>query len=133
VFVSRIAQVASKHVSFGVSMSAEKGNYRDHSMYRSDISRATVAPRMFCFQVICDWLLRNTRIGKPVHHEGIKFLLEDGHDNNAQAVREFQWVREHFGLQNVLHSIDVVTRNRAEPSSSPISSPSILGAMALHR
>src|ERR1700730_15384877 len=31
-FVARIAQVASRHVIFGVSMSAQKGNYKDHSM-----------------------------------------------------------------------------------------------------
>jgi len=110
-FVARIAQVASKHVSFGVSMSAEKGNYKDHAVYRIDTSRQTVAPYTFCFQVIVDWLLRDIRIGKRVHEEGIKFLLEEGHDNNAQAKKEFHWVREHYKLENVLHSIDFAKKN----------------------
>jgi hypothetical protein len=109
-FVARIAQVASKHVSYGVSMSAQKGNYKDHSMYRADTSRTTVAPYTFCFQVVCDWLLRDIRIGKRVHEEGIKFLLEAGHDNNAQAEREFHWVRKHYGLEDVLRSIGVVEK-----------------------
>ena len=98
-FVARIMQVASEHVSFGVSMSAENGNYKDHSMYRADTSRTTVAPYTFCFQVTCDWLLRDIRIGKRVHEEGIKFLLEAGHDNNAQAEKEFQWARRHAVLR----------------------------------
>ncbi len=110
-FVARIAQVASKHVSFGVSMSAEKGNYKDHAMYRSNTSRRTVAPYTFCFQVIVDWLLRDIRIGKHVHSEGIKFLLEEGHDNNAQAKKEFYCIREHYKLDNVLHSIDFVKKD----------------------
>jgi hypothetical protein len=109
-FVARIAQVASRYVTFGVSMSAEKGNYASHSLYRSDTSRATVAPYTFCFQVICDWLLRDIRIGGRVHREGIKFLLEKGHKNNAQAKKEFYWTREHFQLENVLHSLNFVDK-----------------------
>jgi hypothetical protein len=109
-FVARISQVAAKHVAFGVSMSAEKGNYKDHAMYRHDTSRQTVAPYTFCFQVIVDWLLRDIRIGKRVHSEGVKFLLEAGHDNNAQAEKEFNWVRDHFKLESVLHSIDFVDK-----------------------
>ena len=92
-FVARIAQVASKHVSFGFGMSAEKGNDKDHAVYRIDTSGQTVAPYTFCFQVIVDWLLRDIRIGKRVHEEGIKFLLEEGHDNNAHAKKEFHCVR----------------------------------------
>jgi hypothetical protein len=92
-------------------MSAEKGNYKDHAVYRVDTSRQTVAPHTFCFQVIVDWLLRDIRIGKQVHEEGITFLLEAGHDNNAQAKKEFHWVREHFKLENVLHSIDFVKKD----------------------
>jgi hypothetical protein len=110
-FVARIALVAAKNVSFGVSMSAEKGNYKDHAVYRFDTSRQTVAPYTFCFQVIVDWLLRDIRIGKRVHEEGVKFFLEAGHDNNAQAQKEFHWVREHYRLENVLHSIDFVRKD----------------------
>jgi hypothetical protein len=46
-----------------------------------------------------------------VHEEGIKFLLEAGNDNNAQAKKEFHWVRKHFKLENVLHSIDFVKKD----------------------
>ncbi|MHC2437672.1 hypothetical protein ACVMB0_005047 [Bradyrhizobium sp. USDA 4451] len=80
-------------------------------MYRLDTSRQTVAPYTFCFQVIVDWLLRDIRIGKRVHSEGVKFLLEEGHDNNAQAEREFRWVREHYKLESVLDSIGFVKKD----------------------
>jgi hypothetical protein len=63
-FVARIALVAEKYVVFGVSMSAEKGNYKDHAVYRFDTSRQTVASYTFCFQVIVDWLLRDIRVGR---------------------------------------------------------------------
>jgi hypothetical protein len=110
-FVARIAQVASKYVVFGVSMSAQKGNYKNHALYRADTARTTVAPYTFCFQVICDWLLRDIRIGRRVHTEGVKFLLEKGHKNNAQAKKEFEWVRKHYELESVLLSIDFVDKD----------------------
>jgi hypothetical protein len=57
-FVARIAQAASRHVTMGLSMSALKGTYKEHSRYRAETERQTVTPYTFCFQVVCDWLLR---------------------------------------------------------------------------
>jgi len=94
-FVARIAQVASRHVSMG----------------RAASERRTVTPYTFCFQVVCDWLLRDIRIARRVHTEGIKFYLEEGHENNGQAEVEFQYVREHFQLETVLHSIEFVSKS----------------------
>jgi hypothetical protein len=79
-------------------------------MHRAVTSRTTVAPYTFCFQVICDWLLRDIRIGRRVHTEGVKFILEKGHKNNAQAKNEFFWTREHYGLEKVLHAIDFIDK-----------------------
>jgi hypothetical protein len=107
-FVARIAQVAARHISMGVSMSALKGTYKDHANYRAESERRTVTPYTFCFQVVCDWLLRDVRIARRVHTEGIKFYLEEGHENNGQAEVEFHYVRENFKLEKVLHSIEFV-------------------------
>jgi hypothetical protein len=107
-FVARIAQVAARHISMGVSMSALKGTYKDHANYRAESERRTVTPYTFCFQVVCDWLLRDVRIARRVHTEGIKFYLEEGHENNGQAEVEFHYVRENFKLENVLYSIEFV-------------------------
>ena len=72
-FVARIAQAAARHVDMGLSMAALKGTYKEHSHYRADTERQTVTPYTFCGQVICDWLLRDIRIAKRVHSEGIRF------------------------------------------------------------
>jgi hypothetical protein len=95
----------------GVSMSALKGTYKEHAHYRADTERQTVTPYTFCFQVVCDWLLRDIRIAKRVHSEGIRFILEDGHENNGQAEKEVHYVREHYQLENVLHSIRFVGKS----------------------
>jgi hypothetical protein len=97
----------------GMSMSALKGTYQEHSGYRAEgnPSRRTVAPYTFCFQVVVDWLLRDIRVGRAVHSEGVALILESGHENNPQAEIEFNWVREHFEIQNVLKSISFVPKN----------------------
>lgn len=111
-FVARIAQAASRHVSMGLSMSALKGTYKEHSQFRAETERRTVTPYTFCFQVVCDWLLRDIHIAKRVHSEGIRFYLEEGHENNGQAEREFHHVRKHFHLENVLHSVCFIGKQR---------------------
>ncbi|MHC2282168.1 hypothetical protein ACVME8_008811 [Bradyrhizobium diazoefficiens] len=66
-FVAQIAQAAARHVSMGLSMSALKGTYREHAEFRAESERRTVTPYTFCFQVVCDWLLRDIRIARRVH------------------------------------------------------------------
>jgi hypothetical protein len=85
--------------------------FKNDGNLRLTLHYMKVCQNTFCFQVICDWLLRDIRTAGRVHSEGIKFLLEEGHDNNAQAKKEFHWVREHYGLENVLHSIDFVKKD----------------------
>jgi hypothetical protein len=96
------------------NMSALKRSYQEHALQRAAAtpSRRTVTPYTFCFQVVVDWILRDVRIGRAANTEGVALVLEDGHENNGQAEREFHWVRKHYGLENVLHSI------RFEPKES---------------
>ena len=109
-FVARVGQVASRHLLMGFSMSALKGAYKDHVSYRTEDARQTVTPYTFCFQVIVDWILRDFRVGKAANTEGVAFVLEQGHDNNAQAEIEFYNVREKFDLQSTLRSISFVSK-----------------------
>ncbi len=112
-FVARIMNAAAPHVMMGVSMSAHKDNYQEHAGYRAsgDEPRRTVTPYTFCFQVIVDWLLRDIRVGRAVHSEGLALVLECGHENNPQAEQEFYWVRKKYGLENVLRSISFVPKD----------------------
>lgn len=112
-FVARISQVSGRHLMMGLSMSALKGSYEEHAGYRASgtPARRTVTPYTFCFQVIVDWILRDIRIGRAVHTEGVALILECGHENNPQAEEEFGYVREHYGLQNVLWSISFVPKS----------------------
>jgi hypothetical protein len=111
--VARIANVATGRVMMGLSMSAHKDNYDEHAVYRTDgtPSRRTVTPYVFCFQVVVDWLLRDIRVGRFVHSEGLAFILEEGHQNNGQAEQEFQIVRKRYNLENVLRSISFVQKD----------------------
>jgi len=68
------------------------------------------SPYTFCFQVIVDWLLRDIRVGRAVHSEGLALVLECGHENNSQAEQEFYVVRKKYGLENVLRSISFVPK-----------------------
>jgi len=112
-FIARIGQVSSRHLMLGYSMSALKGSYEEHAIYRAEStpSRRTVTPYTFCFQVIVDWILRGVTTGRLAHSEGVSFILESGHENNPQAEKEFCWVREHYDLHNVLKSIAIVSKD----------------------
>ena len=55
--------------------------------------------------------MRDIRIGRAAHSEGVALILEHGHENNPQAEQEFGYVREHYGLQNVLRSISFVPKD----------------------
>jgi len=111
-FVARLGQVATRHVMMGLSMSAKKGSYQEHAIQRAagKPSRRTVAPYTFCFQVVVDWMLRDIRIGRAANTEAVALVLEAGHENNGQAEQEFNWVRKHYSLENVLHSISFVAK-----------------------
>jgi hypothetical protein len=112
-FVARLSQVLGHHLLMGLSMSALKGSYEEHAGYRASgtPARRTVTPYTFCFQVIVDWILRDIGIGRAAHTEGVALILEHGHENNPQAEQELGYVREHYGLQNVLRSISFVPKD----------------------
>ena len=92
-FVAKIGQASSRHLMMGLSMSALKGSYQEHAMYRAGGSapRRTVTSYTFCFQVIVDWILRDIRIGRAANTEGVALVLECGHENNPEAEKEFYY------------------------------------------
>ena len=107
-FISRVCLTRNSHVMMGLSMGAEKATYQD---YRKPHSKRTVSPYSFCFNVIIDWVLRDIRIGRAVHNEGIDFVLEDGHENNREAADLFDKTRVNHRLENVLRSINFVPKS----------------------
>jgi hypothetical protein len=111
-FVARIGQVSSRHLMMGMSMSALKGAYKANALARASDDKRTVTPYTFCFQVIADWVLRDIRIGRAANTEGVAFILEHGHENNPQAEQEFYNVRRMYKLENVLHSISFVPKDK---------------------
>jgi Protein of unknown function (DUF3800) len=110
-FVAEICQRMSRHVALGVTMSAVKETFRIRA--KESGRKRTVTPYTFCFNAILDYLLRSTFIGRLVHHEGIAFILEAGNHNNAEAEKEFHWVQENKGVENVLRSISFVPKTNS--------------------
>ncbi|MGF1608241.1 MAG: DUF3800 domain-containing protein [Kiloniellales bacterium] len=109
-FVARLCQVLSRHVQLGVSMSVLKDAYGARAK-ESDRKR-TSTPYTFCSAVIIDWLLRDIRVGGAANKNGIALILECGHENNPEVEQYFYSVRELHKLQNVLHSISFVPKDK---------------------
>lgn len=107
-FVARIYQAMRPHVPLGVACGAVKETYAERAKERQ---RRTVTPYSFCFNVIVDWLLRDVRLGKEIHHDGLSFILECGHENNPEAQEQFYKIRTHYGLEKVLRSISFVPKD----------------------
>jgi hypothetical protein len=102
-FVSKLGRAMTPRVPLGVSMSALKDTYADRAR-ESDRKRAITA-YSFCFNAILDWILRDVRVGRLANTEGLSFILESGHENNAEAEQCFNNVRKQHNLENILGSI----------------------------
>jgi hypothetical protein len=108
-FVSRICLARAPHLMMGLSMSAAKGTYQLHKSERRP--RHTVSPYGFCFNNIIDWIFRDIRIGPLSNVEGVALILECGHENNAEAEKEFCAIKEqHPDIANLLKSITFVSK-----------------------
>jgi hypothetical protein len=108
-FVARLCQAMSHQLQLGVSMSAVKETYKTRA--EEGKRKRTVTPYTFCFNVIIDWLLTDVGVGRAANMEGLKVVLEAGHENNAEAQEQFYSVREHHNLEAILHSISFVRKD----------------------
>jgi hypothetical protein len=79
---------------------------------RTAARKRTVTPYTFCFNVIIDWILRDIRIGRLAHAEGVALILECGHENNPEAEEQFHKIRKLHKLENVLPSISFVPKDK---------------------
>jgi hypothetical protein len=108
-FVARICNALAPHSLIGFSASAAKGAYKQ----RADESgrRRTITPYAWCFNLLIEWVLTDIRIGKLTHSEGLAFILETGHQNNAEAEAVFHDVRRrHADAASALRSISFVPK-----------------------
>jgi hypothetical protein len=108
-FVARVCQTMRPHVMMGMTMGAVKGNYKI-SAAKSDRKR-TVTPYTFCFNVIVDWIMRDIRIGRAAHEQGVALILEAGHENNPEAEEQFYDIRKLHGVEDILRSISFVPKD----------------------
>ena len=111
-FISRVCEtMIISHVSLGLSVSVVKTNYQA----RREESRAKgmemKSPYCYCFNVLWDRLLsdRNSwvsdaisRVRDAIRAEGMSFILERGHENNAEVKQGFQKARQRHKLEGVL-------------------------------
>jgi Protein of unknown function (DUF3800) len=108
-FVARLGQTMSHHLMMGLSMSAHKETYEVRASESG--RKRTVRPYTFCFNVIVDWIMRDIRLGGWSNSEGVAFILEQGHDNNAEVEVEFAAIREiHSDIAHLLHLIKFVPK-----------------------
>ena len=107
-FVARICSALSRHALLGMSASAAKEPYARRAS-ESDRKR-TITPYAWCFNLIVDWVLTDIRVGRISNTEGVAFILEAGHENNADAERTFYNIRKQHNLAGLLHSISFVSK-----------------------
>lgn len=106
-FVSRVCEARNPHVMMGLSMSAEKATYKLHTAESK--RKRTATPYIFCFNVINDWIFRDIRIARASNTEGVAYIIESGHENNAEVEQEFSAIkRQHPDIANLMHSISFI-------------------------
>jgi len=69
-----------------------------------------VTPYTFCANLIIDWLLTDIKAGRIANTEGTAFILERGHENNAEAELNFYNVRKLHKLESILQSISFIPK-----------------------
>jgi hypothetical protein len=108
-FVARICNVLAPYALLGVSASAAKDTYKQRAVESS--RKRTITPYTWCFNLLIDWVLTDIRIGRLTHSEGLAFILETGHNNNAEAENIFHDVRRrHTDAAATLRSISFVPK-----------------------
>jgi hypothetical protein len=107
--VSRVCQPRPDHLMMGLSVSAAKDTYRLRAAERG--RKRTATPYAFCFNVLVDWIMRDIRIGPVSNTEGVAFVLESGHENNAEVEKEFHAIKQqHPDIAHLLESICFVSK-----------------------
>jgi uncharacterized protein DUF3800 len=107
-FVARICRALSHHVPLGMSVSVAKEPYA-RRVAESGHKRP-ITPYSWAFNLLIDWILTDIRVGRIANTEGLSFLLEAGHENNAEAEKTFHKVRRSYGLEHILRSICFVSK-----------------------
>ncbi len=93
-FVFKICREMTPLIPLGVAMAASKAAYRDGLKHRK--SKRTVSPYTHCFTVAVNWLTTDVRVGHDIHAQGLAFILEQGHQNNAEAGKQMHGLRKKY-------------------------------------
>jgi len=109
-FVARVCQARNSHVMMGLHGAVHKQNYSEWRASRG--KRKTLSHYSFCFNLLLDRILRDIRTAPAALGEGIAFVLESGHENNNEAEQTFHEIRKLHHLEDVLHSISFVSKDK---------------------
>jgi hypothetical protein len=109
-FVSRLCMARNKCAMMGLSMSTKKDVYSERAA--TSTRARTVTPYTFCFNVVIDRILRDISVGlgRTVHAEGLRLILEDGHRNAEEARAQFADIRVRHNVENVLVDLQFVPK-----------------------
>jgi len=107
-FVARLCAALSHHVPLGVSASALKTTYASRAAESG--RKRTVKPYTFCANLILDWLLTDIKVGRIANTKGAAFIIESGHEHNAEAEQNFLDVRKLYKIEDILLSVQFVPK-----------------------
>jgi len=102
-FVASLCRVLYPFEPLAVSFSVRKASYRVRAieMIKRGLHKRIVTPYTFCFERIFDWILLDVRVGKIANEEGLALFVEAGNEHNAEAQQSYEYIKEHFGLDQL--------------------------------
>lgn len=101
-FIDGLYNIAADTVMFGLSRSAQKKTFRD-------VKAATnINPHMsaygYAFGTIVHAIARGSSVSEQVQKEGLSFVVESGHNNNAEVEKFFHKVKNQEIYKGILRS-----------------------------
>ena len=113
-FVSRVCMAMAPNVPLGLSVSVQKTKYQARTEESLEKGLEMYSPYDYCFRVIWDRLLSDhntwvsdeiSQVRDAIQAEGMSFIIERGHENNAEVEQGFQEARQRHKLERVLGSL----------------------------
>lgn len=102
-FVAEIYSVAASRVSFGISVSVRKSAIPHwHKDYPKNSGMSAYG---ICFASIMHTAIYNNSLGGQIQNQGISFIVESGHKNNAEIEKRFDKALKHELYSGIARSI----------------------------
>lgn len=112
-FINELYKIAGEHVLFGISMSRRKSAHK--RWIRQNKKNSSMSAYGVCFAAIMHTVCYKINISEIIRENGLSFIVERGHKNNAEIERYFYKFNNHAVYKGIALTISFVgkTNSRA--------------------